>query len=210
MNQDKNDFLVLNYGDEALRILAAEAKSKVLFFNKESSEKEFDQNQMAVLAVAKALGIDRKVCLEVFKDFKGVEHRLEFVRNLKGIDFVNDSKATNIDSTIWALRNIKKPAVLIAGGRDKGSDFASIRGLVKEKIREVVLVGEANERIAAAWDKLLPISQVKTFQEAVAVAYSKAKSGEIVLFSPMCKSFDMFTDYEHRGRTFKELVNQLE
>jgi len=134
---------------------------------------------------------------------------MEFVRELNGIEFINDSKATNIDSTIWALNNIKKPAILLAGGRDKGSDFASIKGLVKEKIKEVVLAGEASDRIFSAWSSILPVTKVNTFPEAVSLAFQKANSGEIVLFSPMCKSFDMFTDYEHRGRTFKELVNKL-
>ncbi|MFH0941329.1 MAG: UDP-N-acetylmuramoyl-L-alanine--D-glutamate ligase [Candidatus Omnitrophota bacterium] len=209
MNQDKDDFLILNYGDNALRKTAAEAKSKVVFFNKEEWEKDFDQNQMSVLAVAEALGIKRSVCLEVFKKFKGVEHRMEFVRELRGVEFINDSKATNIDSTVWALKNIRKPAVLIAGGRDKGSDFASIKDLVKNKVREVVLAGEASGRIAAAWDGVVPICRVKTFPEAVKAAYQKARPGEMVLFSPMCKSFDMFTDYEHRGRVFKEIVGKL-
>ena len=209
MNQDKDDSLILNYGDNALRKTATEAKSKVVFFNKEEWEKDFDQNQMSVLAVAEALGIKRSVCLEVFKKFKGVEHRMEFVRELLGIEFINDSKATNIDSTAWALKNIRRPAVLIAGGRDKGSDFASIKDLVKDKVREVVLAGEASDRIAAAWDGVVPICRVKTFPEAVTVAYRKARPGEMVLFSPMCKSFDMFTDYEHRGRVFKEIVGKL-
>ncbi|MBI5873527.1 MAG: UDP-N-acetylmuramoyl-L-alanine--D-glutamate ligase [Candidatus Omnitrophica bacterium] len=209
MNQDESDYLVLNYGDRFLREIAPQTKAKVIFFNKDASEAEFNQNQMAALAVVKALGLKREACLEVFRDFKGVEHRMEFVRNLGGIEFINDSKATNIDSTIWALKNIKKSAVLIAGGRDKGSDFASIKDLIREKIREVVLVGEASERIARAWKDVLPIEQVKTFPEAVSAAYNKARAGEMVLFSPMCKSFDMFTDYEHRGRTFKDLVNKL-
>ena len=209
MNQGPQDWLILNYGDEVLRRMALEARPKVLFFNKDKSEGEFDQNQLAVLAVAKALSMDRGVCLEVFKNFKGVEHRMEFVKELKGIEFINDSKSTNIDSTIWALRNIKKPAVLIAGGRDKGSNFRSMNDLIKDKVKFAVLVGEASEKIARAWEGVLPFQQVKTFKEAVALAYRKAHVGDCVLFSPMCKSFDMFTDYEHRGRTFKEFVNKL-
>lgn len=210
MNQGKEDWLILNYGDELLRKLSLKARSKVLFFNKDKSEGDFNQNQLAVLAVAKALKVPRKICLGVFKDFKGVEHRMEFVRGLKGINFINDSKATNIDSTVWALKNIDRPAVLIAGGRDKGSDFGSIIPLVREKVHFAVLVGESSERISRAWQGVLPVEQVKTFGEAVALAYQRARSGDCVLFSPMCKSFDMFTDYEHRGRTFKELVNRLD
>ncbi len=209
MNQDKKDWLIFNYGDEALRGIAPKDGPRVLFFNQSANEGTFNQNQLAVLVVAKALGIDRTVCLEVFKNFKGVEHRMEFVRELRGVEFINDSKATNIDSTIWALKNIAKPAVLIAGGRDKGSDFSSINELVRDKVKFAVLVGESSARIASAWDGVLPLKQVQTFKEAVESAFAKADSGDCVLFSPMCKSFDMFTDYEHRGRTFKELVHQL-
>ena len=209
INQDKTDWLILNYSDDALRKMATQTKSQVLFFNKDPLEKDFNPNQLAVLAVAKALGIPRNICVEVFKNFKGVEHRMEFVRMLNDIEFINDSKATNIDSTIWALQNIKKHAVLVAGGRDKGSDFGSILRLVKEKVKYAVLVGEASERIAQSWQGVLPTTIVKTFPEAVTLAYQKASPGEVVLFSPMCKSFDMFTDYEHRGRTFKELVKKL-
>jgi UDP-N-acetylmuramoylalanine--D-glutamate ligase len=212
MNQTKDDWLILNYGDDVLRKIASEAQSRVLFFNKDASEAgegSFNKNELAVLAVAKALGIERAVCLEVFKNFKGVEHRMEFVRDIGGIEFINDSKATNIDSTAWALTNIRKPAVLIAGGRDKGSDFASIKDLVKDKVREVVLAGEASGRIAAAWEGVVPICRVETFHEAVTAAYRKARPGDMVIFSPMCKSFDMFTDYEHRGRVFKEIVWKL-
>lgn len=209
MNQGKDDWLVLNYGDEFLRRISREAKPRVLFFNKDRSEGDFNQNQLAVLAVAKALGIERKVCIDVFKNFKGIEHRMEFVREMAGIEFINDSKATNIDSTIWALKNIKKPAILIAGGRDKGSDFTQIHDLIREKVKFAVLVGEASEKIAQAWQGVLPFERVKTFEDAVVAATRQAHAGDCVLFSPMCKSFDMFTDYEHRGRVFKELVNKL-
>jgi UDP-N-acetylmuramoylalanine--D-glutamate ligase len=209
MNQDETDWLVLNHGDEALRGLGAEAASRVIFFNKEASEGAFNQNQLAVLAVAQALGVDRQICLEVFRRFRGVEHRMELVRTLRGVDFINDSKATNIDSTVWALNNISKRAVLIAGGRDKGSDFGSLRELVARKVRVAVLVGEASDRIAQAWEGTVPVKQVGSFEEAVTAASREAREGEIVLLSPMCKSFDLFTDYEHRGRTFKDLVSRL-
>ncbi len=209
MNQDRGDWLVLNETDEALRTLADTAPARVLFFGKNPQDAGFDQNQQAVLAVAAALGLDRRVCLEVFRNFKGVEHRMEFVRTLDGVEYLNDSKATNIDSTVWALRNVKKPVVLIAGGRDKGSDFGSIADLVRQKVKFVVLVGEASDRIAAAWRSVVALEQVATFEQAVQSARRHARAGDYVLFSPMCKSFDMFTDYEHRGRTFKELVGRL-
>ncbi len=208
-NQDRDDWLIVNYADEVLREAAGEARAKVLFFNKDETGGGFNQNQLAVLAVAEALGIKKAICLEVFRNFKGVEHRMELIRTLNGIDFINDSKATNIDSTIWALNNITKPAVLIAGGREKGSDFSRILDLARSKVKFAVLVGEASGRIAGAWKGFLPFAQATTFEDAVALSYQKAKAGDCVLLSPMAKSFDMFTDYEHRGRVFKELVNHL-
>jgi UDP-N-acetylmuramoylalanine--D-glutamate ligase len=208
-NQDKNDWLILKETDEALRALGVHAPSRVLFFGKNPEDAGFNQNQQAVLAVARALGIDREMCLKVFRDFKGVEHRLEFVRDLDGVEYVNDSKATNIDSTVWALRNVKKPVILIAGGRDKGSDFSSLKSLVKEKVRQVVLVGEASDRIASAWKDIVPLEIAVSFEDAVSRARRHARLGDCVLFSPMCKSFDMFSNYEERGRIFKGLVNDL-
>jgi UDP-N-acetylmuramoylalanine--D-glutamate ligase len=209
MNQGSGDTLVLNYRDPALRALTSRTKAKVVFFNKEPWEKAFNENQMAVIAIVGAMGVSRSVAEEVFRTFKGVEHRLEFVRDLDGVTYVNDSKATNIDSTIWALKNTKPPVVLIAGGREKGSDFSSILDLVKRTVRHAVLVGESKEKIAEAWKGHISFTVVTTFEEAVRTAQTTARTGEVVLFSPMCKSFDMFTDYEHRGRTFKELVNKL-
>ncbi|MDD2866623.1 MAG: Mur ligase family protein, partial [Candidatus Omnitrophica bacterium] len=209
MNQGRGDWLVLNETDEALKALADGSPARVLFFGKNPQDADFNQNEQAALAVAAALGLDRRVCLEVFKNFKGVEHRMEFVRVLDGVEYLNDSKATNIDSTIWALRNVKKPVVLIAGGRDKGSDFKSIADLVRQKVKFVVLVGEASDRIASAWRSIVPLEQVATFAQAVQSARQHARVDDCVLFSPMCKSFDMFTDYEHRGRTFKEIVGRL-
>lgn len=210
MNQTKEDWLILNETDEAVKDLAGETRSQVLFFGKGGVEDAgLNQNQQAVMAAAKALGIERKIVISVFRDFKGVEHRLEFVRDLEGITFINDSKATNIDSTIWALNNMKKPVVLIAGGRDKGSDFSSINSLVRQKVKFAVLVGEASSRIALAWKGVVAFEQVETFAQAVRLARMQAVGGDCVLFSPMCKSFDMFTDYEHRGRTFKDIVQAL-
>lgn len=209
LNQDVGDWLVMNGQDAILKKMAQDVRAQVLFFGCSEHQGKFNQNQLAVLAVAKVLGIQEDVVLSVFKAFKGVEHRMEYVGQLGGVEFINDSKATNIDSTIWALNNIRKPAVLIAGGRDKGSDFFSLRELVRQKVKSVVLVGEASEEIYLAWKEILPCQKAGKFEEAVELAYQSAKTGECVLLSPMCKSFDMFVDYEHRGRVFKDIVNQL-
>ena len=153
-------------------------------------------------------GIGR-ACAEVFAAFRGVEHRMEFVRSLRGVDFVNDSKATNVEATQWALKNAGAPVILIVGGRDKGSDFARLIPLVRAKARAAVVVGEAADRIAAAWEGVVPLCRAAGLQEAVSQAFARARPGECVLLSPMCKSFDMFSDYEHRGRVFKDLVGRL-
>lgn len=209
MNQDESDYLILNFRDEMLKGAAQEAKSKVIFFNRAQDPDNFNQNQMAVLAVADVLKLDRSTTVRVLENFKGVEHRMEYVRTKEGVDFINDSKATNIDSSVWALNNIKKPAVLIAGGRDKGSDFTRIRDLIKQKVKFIVLVGESCDRMESAWKGIAPIKKCADYKDAVRLAYAKASSGDCVLLSPMAKSFDLFDNYEHRGRVFKEIVNSL-
>lgn len=206
MNQDKNDCVVLNYNDPAVRGLAKEAKAEVVYFYQDS---QLNPNQSAVLAVGSKLGISRDICLEVFSKFKGVEHRLEHVGEMNNIKFINDSKATTVDSTVWALNNISSPVILIAGGREKGNDYSIILDLAKQKVKEIILIGESKKKIEDAFKGFLSIEQAETLEEAVRKAFHKAESGDCVLFSPMCKSFDMFSDYEERGRVFKKAVFDL-
>jgi UDP-N-acetylmuramoylalanine--D-glutamate ligase len=213
LNQKGDDFIVLNYADDYLRPLANETKAKVLFFGAGKSgydESKFNPNQLAVLKVAEALNISLDVCLEVFKEFKGIEHRMEFVANVDGIDFINDSKGTNVESTIWGLKNSVKPVILIAGGRDKGSDFTTIRDLIKDKVKYLVLLGEAKEKIKKALADLVETSEAEDMNHAVHIAFIKASAGDCVLLSPMCASFDMFSNYEERGRVFKSIVNGID
>lgn len=213
MNQDAHDYAVLNYDDPVVRVLAKEIKARVIFFGRQHTHYDavlnLNPNHLAVMAVAEAFEVPREICYEVFRNFRGVEHRLELVRTIDTIDFINDSKATNVDSTIWALHNTMKPAILIAGGRDKKSDYKAIADLVKQKVRLLVVIGEAKEKISASFNGLLPIMKVSSLEEAVRVSFHKAQSGDCILLSPMCASFDMFKDYEHRGRVFKEIVNKL-
>jgi UDP-N-acetylmuramoylalanine--D-glutamate ligase len=206
MNQDSSDCLVINHDDLVLRNLAVQAKAKVIYFSK---DKALNPNQLALLAVASALGIEEKSVMEVLHDFKGIEHRQEFVAEIKGVSFVNDSKATTVESAMWALESIACPIILIAGGRDKGIDYTIIRGLAKKKVKEVLLIGEAREKIKAAFRGYLPVDEACSLDEAVKSAFAKAKPGDCVLLSPMCASFDMFSDYEDRGRCFKKAVHGL-
>lgn len=206
MNQDESDYLVLNDTDSTLRELAKEAKSKVIYF---SDREGLNLNQAASLSVASILGIDKELVLDVFREFKGIEHRLEFVAEINKVKFINDSKATTVDSTSWALKNINEPIVLIAGGRDKGNDYSVILNLMQKKVKEVILIGEAKEKMKDAWAKFLSLDESNSLEEAVGLAFSKADKGDCVLLSPMCASFDMFSDYEARGRAFKKGVFNL-
>lgn len=213
MNQDEEDYLVLNYDDPLVRALSEETKARVVFFGKEygayTTSLPLNPNYLAALAVAEIFAIPRETCYEALRNFKGVEHRLELVRTIANIDFVNDSKATNVDSARWALRNTLKPAVLIAGGRDKNSDYAIISDLVRQKVKLLVVLGEAKKKIRASFEGFLPILEAASLEEAVHLGFAKAQSGDCVLLSPMCASFDMFDNYEHRGRVFKEIVWKL-
>jgi UDP-N-acetylmuramoylalanine--D-glutamate ligase len=206
MNQERTDCLVLNYEDPALRGLAKETEANIIYF---SGTQRLDSNKACVLAIGSILGIDERSLLKVFREFKGLEHRLEYVAEINNINFINDSKATTADSAIWALKNINSPIVLIAGGKDKGVDYNIILDSARKKVKEVILIGEAKEKIARVFRGILSIDEAVTLQEAVRKAYSKAKAGDSVLLSPMCSSFDMFSDYEERGRVFKEAVYAL-
>jgi UDP-N-acetylmuramoylalanine--D-glutamate ligase len=203
VNQDKDDYLVLNANDDLLCSLAQEANSQVVYF---SGEGGLNPNQAAALAVTNILKIDKDIALQVFNTFKGLEHRLEFVAELKGVKFVNDSKATLVESCIWAINNIASPIILIAGGRDKGLDYRGILKVARGKVKEVILIGEAKEKMKLAFSGTLPLQEAATLAEATELAFRKAAAGDCVLLSPMCSSFDMFTDYEERGRVFKQAV----
>jgi UDP-N-acetylmuramoylalanine--D-glutamate ligase len=167
------------------------------------------ENIMGAILTAKTLSCSYKPILEVLSEFKGLEHRLEFVRTLNEITFYNDSKGTNVGSVIKSLESFTKPVILIAGGKDKGGDFSPLRELVKEKVTILILLGEAKEKIAESLKNTAPILMVQSMEEAVTAAYKKAKPGDIVLLSPACSSFDMYRDYQERGTVFKEIVRNL-
>lgn len=206
INQDNNDYVILNYEDATLRNLAKEIKANLRYFK---NNFQFNSNQAAVLEVANILGIQQEIAKALFQEFKGIEHRLEWVEQIKGIDFINDSKATNVESTLWALRNISRPIILIAGGRDKGIDYKSIQDLAKEKVKMAILIGEAKNKLKEVLGAIVPCREADSLLQAVYLAYEKAQSGDCVLLSPMCASFDMFKNYEDRGNTFKKIVKEL-
>jgi UDP-N-acetylmuramoylalanine--D-glutamate ligase len=145
----------------------------------------------------------------VLRTFPGLEHALEVVRDRQGVRFVNDSKGTNVDATLKALESFSAPIVLIAGGRDKGGDFSRLHETIRRRAKHVVLIGEAAPRIADALAGFDRVSQAGTFKEAVEMAARAAAPGDVVLLSPACASFDMFRDYQDRGRQFKALVGAL-
>jgi UDP-N-acetylmuramoylalanine--D-glutamate ligase len=167
-------------------------------------------NAMAAALMTRTMGVEFDAIRETLRSFKGVEHRIEFVRELNGVKYFNDSKATNVDSVYYALGSFKEPIVLIAGGKDKGNDYSKIADLVKEHVKAIVTVGKGAEKIEKFFKDMKPIhSAGMSMDEAVKLAKDAAAPGDIVLLSPACASFDMFDNYEHRGMVFKELVNQL-
>jgi len=206
MNQDDSDFLVLNGRDPILKNLAGETKAKVLFF---FESQDLNPNQAAVVTVGSILGIEKNTCLKVFREFKGLEHRFEYVTEINNIKFINDSKSTLVESTIWAIKNISSPVILIAGGKDKGVDYKGILDIAAKRVKEVILIGEAKEKIKKEFNGFLSLDEAYTLEEAVNKAYLKAKPGDSVLLSPMCSSFDMFSNYEERGDRFKKAVLNL-
>ena len=167
-------------------------------------------NSMAAGVAAKLVGIRKETIKQCLSDFQNVEHRLESVANIHGIEFINDSKATNINSVWYALESLNNKVIWIAGGIDKGNDYTKLFELVKQKVKAIVCLGIDNEKLIDAFkDKVEFITETSSAEEAVSVAYYLARKGDTVLLSPACASFDLFENYEERGRKFKEAVKAL-
>jgi UDP-N-acetylmuramoylalanine--D-glutamate ligase len=166
-------------------------------------------NAMAATLAAQAAGINAGSLRATMKNFKGVEHRLEHVRVLDGVTYVNDSKATNVDSVWYALQSFEAPLVVLIGGRDKGNDYSRLNELVKKHCRAVIAIGESAEKVVAAFSSIVPVERAAAMPEAVQKARACAAKGDVVLLSPACASFDWFDNYEHRGKVFKEIVHAL-
>ncbi|MEX0685192.1 MAG: UDP-N-acetylmuramoyl-L-alanine--D-glutamate ligase [Balneolales bacterium] len=198
----RDEYIFLKISEEAVRLMPVAEVSLPGRHNL--------YNGMATALSARLSGIDHHVIRESLGHFAGVEHRLEFVREKEGIRYYNDSKATNINSVWYALESFNVPIVLILGGRDKGNDYTSLAGLIREKVHTVIAIGEARQKIRDQIQNVVPrFFACSGMEEAVSKASVSAKKGDVVLLSPACASFDMFENYEDRGSTFKSLVNTL-
>lgn len=167
-------------------------------------------NSMAAGIAGRLFEIRKDVVRESFSDFENIEHRLEFVNSVHGIDFINDSKATNVNSTWYALESMQQPTIWIAGGVDKGNDYSELMELVQTRVKAIVCMGVDNKKIIEAFREVVPvIVETGSAEEAVQTAYRLGKKGDAVLLSPACASFDLFENYEDRGRKFKAAVRTL-
>lgn len=240
LNLTESEYAVLNYDDQTVRNLAEKTRAKIVYF---SIREEVDgaylsdgkiyykgkfiidasdlpvsgehnvYNALACICVAIVTGVDASTIAESLKSFKGVKHRIQFVKNVNGVDYYNDSKATNVDATVKAVAAMTKSTVLIAGGKDKGLDFGLLfDGLDGSSVRAVVATGESAYRIVESAKKsgFKEISMCEDFTVAVYLASKLAREGEAVLLSPACSSFDAFTDFERRGDAFIRIVEGLE
>jgi UDP-N-acetylmuramoylalanine--D-glutamate ligase len=236
-NQHRDDILVLNFDDPFVRALASRAPSRVVPFSRLEKHENGAfvesgrlmvrgeavcgvdeilikgvhnlENAMAASAVALAAGADRASVAAVLREFPGLEHRLEFVRDKDGVTYINDSKGTNVGAVVKSVEGFTRPVILIAGGLDKGSDFSPLAGLFREKVKLLILIGKATDTMAGALGGSTETVRAKTLGDAVQLAAARAAAGDVVLLSPACASFDMFKDFEDRGRQFKEAVKNL-
>lgn len=198
------------------------AKDDTLYFNDGKKKKEVGRaddlrvkgehniaNALAVLAAARIIDIPGKKIKKAFSSFPGVEHRLEFVRLLDSVEYINDSKATNVDSVWYALRSFDKPLYLILGGRDKGNDYEQIKESVAKYVKKIYAIGESAQKVFDFFNGLVKVDICEDFETCINRARRESEPNSVVLLSPACASFDMFENYEERGKVFKQLVNNL-
>ncbi len=167
------------------------------------------ENVLAAVTVARLAGVDARSIGDAVRSFQGVEHRLEFVAELRGVRYYNDSKATNVDATLKALDSFPGSILIILGGKDKGSDYTALQNALREKAILALLIGAASDKIESQISGSVAIERAGTLQRAVEIAANAAKPGDIVLLAPACASFDQFQNYEQRGQVFKQLVHSL-
>ncbi|MDR1400974.1 MAG: UDP-N-acetylmuramoyl-L-alanine--D-glutamate ligase [Endomicrobium sp.] len=235
INQNFKDFAIINYDDKICRKISKKTKAKVIFFSKSYIKNGIFYNSgsiviavenknivirpkinvigmhnieniLAATAVSYALGINPLIIEKVISKYKGAKHRIEFVRTLNGANYYNDSKSTNVDSTRVALESFNKDILLIMGGRDKGSAYASIKELVKQKVKSIFLIGEASNKIKNDLNGCTAFIYCDNMENAVKQIFKTAVSGDTILLSPACASFDQFKNFEERGEVFKKSV----
>lgn len=168
------------------------------------------ENVLAAAAAAKLAGVEPAAIAEGVRTFAGVEHRIEYVATISGVEYFNDSKATNVDATLKALDAFPGNVLVILGGKDKGSDYRILRAALRSQARMALLIGSAAEKIEADLAGAVPVERAGTIERALEIAARRAQPGDTVLLAPACASFDQFDNYEHRGRVFKQLVRELE
>jgi UDP-N-acetylmuramoylalanine--D-glutamate ligase len=237
MNQKKEDLLVLNFDDPIVKSYVKRTHatiipfSRLLRFNPGACVQDGYllyngkrvcplsgiriqgvhnlENALAAAAIACAAGADSHSVAAVLREFPGLEHRLEFVREKNGVTYINDSKGTNVGAVVKSVEGFTRPVILIAGGLDKGSDFSPLSGLFKDRVKLLILIGKAADKMAQALGSSTETVFAATLEDAVTLASTRASRGDVVLLSPACASFDMFRDFEDRGRQFKSAVNKL-
>jgi UDP-N-acetylmuramoylalanine--D-glutamate ligase len=196
--------------DEQLNLNINNQNLHMSIFNLALQGKHNLYNTMAAGIAARILDIRKDLVRECFSDFTNIEHRLEHVMTVHGIEFINDSKATNVNSAWYALECMQKPVVWIVGGVDKGNDYGLLRDLVQQKVKAIVCLGKDNQRIHDAFADIVPeIVDTESASDAVRASYEKGRKGDVVLLSPACASFDLFKNYEDRGWQFKKAVRSL-
>lgn len=208
MNRETNRGAFIRNG--LMTIAAGEERMQMSIYDFTLKGKHNQYNTMAAGVVAATVGIRKEKIREAIESFENLPHRLEHVATVRGVEFINDSKATNVNSTWFALEGMTKPVVLILGGVDKGNDYAMIRELVRDKVKAIVCMGVDNEKIYQAFQTVVPVLvEARSAEEAVFNAFRLAAKGDVVLLSPACASFDLFKNYEDRGDQFKKAVRTL-
>lgn len=167
------------------------------------------ENIMAAAIVGQLFLLSPDRIRESIRSFKGLEHRLEEVTTIDGVEFYNDSKATNVDASIKSIQSFTQPVILIAGGRDKGGNLERLRAPVIQRVKKIILIGEAKEKLSEALTGTAPINEAPSLEEAVHISFAEAVPGDVVLLAPACTSFDMFKNFEERGKKYKDAVFQL-
>jgi len=213
--------VVLFSGERPVPVGSFLEKGAILFQGMEGRRERFEldrlkirgahnlENLMAAIATCRICGCPQEAIQRVIDEFPGLEHRMEWVRDIDGVSFFNDSKGTNVGSVVKSLMSFPQPILLIAGGKDKGGDYAPLKRMIAERVKGMALIGEAKERMFGALGRLTETVRLDTLEEAVRWAFSRAIPGDVVLLSPACSSFDMFENYQERGRRFKSIVLEL-